>query len=170
MGIINKWMEKKAGKSLFKRAVNLGESIKLEMYAFTENYFINEGYRKDAAGYISAVISNYVFNFGYISPIHEENKELLALCEAERVGVFNALGDAFKTNATGVLILLGAAMRTDITIFKSHMLLLSNEGFVKTGRETPDVSRDLPKNALVYMYEVASMNTKKKPTKKKSSL
>lgn len=114
-------------------------------------------HEKELACSIAAAIANYVFRFGYVNPKHEADKGLFALCETERPNVLRALGDTFKTNATGVLILLGAAWAIDLAKFKGHMLLLAREGFAKVGREAPNVSRELPEADSIYMYEVVSM-------------
>ena len=113
----------------------------------------------ELASKIAAAIANYVCRFGYVNPTHETDKELLALCETERSGVLRAFGDTFKTNATGVLVLLGAAWAVDLAKFKGHMSLLAREGLARVGSEAPNVSSDLPEADLIYMYEVASMET-----------
>jgi hypothetical protein len=157
MGIFTSWKDRQRN-AFVDRAEDLAGSLQMEIYKYAK---VSLATRHDEklAGEIAAGIANYVCRFGYVNPAHQSDMELLSLCESERSVVLRALGDTFKANATGTLILLGAAWQVDLEQFKAHISLLAREGFARTGRETPNVSRDLPKADLVYMYEVASMGT-----------
>jgi hypothetical protein len=156
MGIFTAWNSRKR-KAFVERAEELAGSIQLEIYKHVKATLVGQ-YGEELAGKVAGCIANYVCRFGYINPIHESDKELLALCESERSVVLRALGDTFKTNATGVLILLGAAWSVDFVKFREHMSLLAREGFVKVGRETPNVSQDLLEVDFAYMHEIVSMD------------
>ena len=131
-------------------------SIQLELYKCAKTD-LSGRYGDDTAGNIAAAITNYVCRFGYVNPIHEEDKDLLALCELERPNVLRTFGDTFRMNATGSLILLGAAWAVDLDKYKDHMLVLAREGFAMVGSDTPDVGGDIPEDDSVYMYETASI-------------
>ena len=104
---------------------------------------------------ISAALANYVFRFGYVSPDHASDAGSMAVVTAERPKVLDSFPSIFKTNATGVLILLGAAWSVNLTEFKRHMLALAEDGFAQVGPNTPNVQRELPSTAdAVYMYEL----------------
>ena len=113
---------------------------------------------EESSSQAAACITNYVFRFGHVNSQHLAVEGLVNTCKAERVNIFDSLGDTFKTNATGVLILLGAAWRVDLDKFKAHILLLASEGFVKTGSSTPNVAQELPNDSLAYFYEVLSLD------------
>lgn len=155
MGIFAAWKARQRN-AFVDRAEDLTGSLQLEIYKHAEAALATR-YDEELAGKIAAGITNFVCRFGYVNPAHATDKELLALCESERPIVLRAFGDAFKANATGTLILLGAAWAVDLDQFIAHMSLLAREGFARTGSETPNVSRDLPKGDLVYMYKVTSI-------------
>ncbi len=143
-------------KPYVDKAESLGNFMQIEIYKHADSA-LSAQYGEEIAGKIAAGISNYTCQFGLISPAHKADKNLLSLCESERPAILRAFQYEFKVNSTGVLILLGAAWRVDLAAFKKHMSLLASEGFVKAGRETPDVSGDLYYADLVYMYEVTSI-------------
>jgi hypothetical protein len=157
MGIFTAWKDRQR-KAFVDRAEDLAGSLQMEIYKHAKATLATQHDEK-LAGEIAAGIANYVCRFGYVNPAHETDNKLLSLCESERSVVLRAFGDTFKANATGTLILLGAAWAVDLAKFKAHISLLAREGFARTGRETPNVSRDLPEADLVYMYEVTSMVT-----------
>jgi|SRR5450759_3267320 len=157
MGIFTAWKTRQR-KAFVDRAEDLAGSLQMEIYKHAEAALATRHDEK-LAGKIAAGIANYVCRFGYVNPAHETEKELLALCESERPVVLRAFGATFKANATGTLIILGAAWAVDLAEYKAHMSLLAREGFARTGSETPNVSRDLPEADLVYMYEVTSIGS-----------
>jgi len=153
MGLFKLWKRRRR-KAFVDKAEALAGSIQMEMYKRSE-VALSGRLGNETAGKIASAIANYVFRFGYVHPQHASEEGLLQLCEAERPAMLASFGDVFKTNATGVLILLGAAWELDMDAFKKHLANLATEGFAKVGRETPDVKRDLPDEAQAYCYEVA---------------
>jgi hypothetical protein len=134
-----------------KRAEDIGGSLQLELYRSARSFLSPRHDDKTANG-IAAALGNYVFRFGFIAPEHAHDQRLMALFSYEKPACLTSFGEIFKTNATGALILLGAAWRIELDAYKRHMRDLVNDGLVKHGRATPDVSQSLPKTDLHYMY------------------
>ena len=155
MGILNFWRNRQR-KAFVQRAEGLAGSIQLEIYKHARTALTAQ-YVDEVAGGVAAGIANFVCRFGYMNPEHSRDERLIALCESERSSVLRSLGQTFKTNATGVLILLGAAWEVDHAKFKAHMALLAREGFTTIGRDTPDVSHNLSEADLLYLYEIAAI-------------
>ena len=155
MGIGSFWRNRQR-KAFVQRAEGLAGSIQLEIYKHAKAALTAQ-YGVELAGKVAAGIANFVCRFGYVNPEHSRDEQLVALFESERSGVLRSLGRTFKTNATGVLILLGAAWAVDHAKFKAHMSLLARAGFATIGRDTPDVSHNLPEADVLYMYEVVAI-------------
>ena len=149
MGIFTGWKLRKQ-KAFVARAEDLAGSIQVEIYKHAEAVLLSR-LGGELAGGVAASIANHVCRFGYVNPAHAMG-DVLSLSKTERPTVLRSFGETFKSNATGVLILLGAAWEIDITNFKEHMSSLAREGFAKVGRETPNVSQSLTEAQLTYMY------------------
>jgi len=119
---------------------------------------LSKRFSGEVVNYLAAAMSNYVFHFGYINPDHLKDNNLMQLLETELPGVLSGLGDTYKTNATGVLILNGAAIKEDIAHYIRHMEMLAGMGFVKTGKSTPDVRNELPDEQMDYFDKIALMH------------
>jgi hypothetical protein len=155
MGLFGRSREQKR-KDFVKRAEDMAGSLQIELYRSSANVLAAR-VGAERAGRLAAAIANFVCRFGFISPDHANDGELMRSFEENRLHVFASLGDIFKTNATGVLILLGAAWNVPLDKFKDHIAQLAAEGFTKIGAETPDVRHELPEEALVYMFETAAL-------------
>ena len=155
MGLFGRSREQKR-KDFVKRAEDIAGSFQVELYRASENALAGR-VGAERAGRLAAAIANFVCRFGFINPDHENDVELMSSLENERRRVFASLGDTFKTNATGVLILLAAAWNIPLAKFKSHLIQLAAEDFVKIGANTPDVRGELPEEALVYLFEAAAL-------------
>lgn len=153
MGIFDAWKNRQR-KAFVERAEGLAGSIQMEIAKHAYGMLVDR-HGDERAYEIAAGITNYVCRFGYVNPQNSNDKDLLTLCDTERSGVLRSFEGTFKTNATGALILLGAAWAVDHAKFKAHLSLLAREGFATVGSEAPDVSRELPETDLAYMYEVA---------------
>jgi hypothetical protein len=145
------WSQKAKTARFIERAEDIGGSLQLELYRSAKS-FLSLRYDDKTAGRIASALGNYVFRFGFITPEHADDQQLMALFTSEKPVCLTSFGDIFKTNATGALILLGAAWRVEFDTYKRHMRELADDGLVKHGRATPDVSRSLPKSDLPYMY------------------
>jgi hypothetical protein len=145
------WSAKAKREKFVKRAEDLGGSIQLSFYEAAKK-FLELKYDDKTSVKLAAALANYVFHFGLVAPIHTDDKSLMAILLKEKSSCLSSLGDIFKTNATGVLILLGAAWQVDLEKYKAHMRELASYGFVKTGKQGPNVGRELPESDLVYMY------------------
>ena len=154
MAILDFWKTRRERrrKAFVQQAEDFAGSIQLEIVKHAAATLATR-YGNEVAMTIAAGVSNFVCRFGYVNPVHTQDKKLLALFESERSGVLRTMQPTFKTNATGVLILLGAAWSVDHPKFIAHLSLLANEGFATVGRDTPDVSRSLPQADRIYMYE-----------------
>lgn len=147
-GITNKRQQ------LLERAEELGGSIQLEFYKVVEQHTANK-YGDDIGRRLAAAMANYVFKFGFVAPTHIGDQSLRNIFINETTQCLSLFGDAFKTNATGVLILLGAAWQLDLMEYKAHMRWLANFGFIKSGKLTPNVERELAGSHPAYMYCIA---------------
>jgi hypothetical protein len=149
-------MDENKRKVFIEKAEMLGSSIQVELFKFSKEFLIpklGDSFASDMA----AAIANWVFHFGLIAPAHEKSEELMKRFTSDRRAVFGALGQKFKTNATGVLILLGAAWALELSKFEHHIKDLASENFAQVGKETPDVSGELSKDDLVYLNTVVSI-------------
>lgn len=143
-------------RKFVERAEAIAGSFQLELYSSCERASLAR-LPADLAGKVAAALANYVCRFGHVNPEHATNPELMRLVENEKSKVLFTLSDIFKTNATGVLIILGAAWQIDIARFREHMANLANLKFVQFGGNTPDVRAELPQNAQKYFLEVVAL-------------
>src|SRR5947207_512210 len=96
-----------------RRAEDLAGACQSEFYK-TMRAELCAAYAEEIAGKISAALANYVFRFGYVAPDHAQDKILMRYVFTELPHMSLSFGEAFKTNATGVLILLAAAWQMDL--------------------------------------------------------
>ncbi len=136
------------------KAEALCSSVQMEMTNYS-NSMLAKRLGVEMAHYVAAAISNYVFHFGYINPQHSADDNLMRHFNAEMPTVLASFGDVFKTNATGVLILIAAAREINLDQYKKHLDYLSSMDFAKVGREAPDAGKDLPAGGHIYLYEAA---------------
>jgi hypothetical protein len=140
-----------------QKAEDLAGSLQWKFYESSVSY-LEKNYDHVTAVKISAALANYVFHFGHVSPQHASDSDLMATVADERPKVLDSFSSIFKTNSTGVLILLGAALSVNLTEFKRHMQSLAEDGFAQVGRNTPNVQRELPSaDDAVYMYELTTL-------------
>jgi hypothetical protein len=107
------WSAKVKREKFVKRAEDLGGSIQLSFYEAAKK-ILELKYDDKTSVRLAAALANYVFHFGLVAPIHTDDKSLMAILLKEKSSCLSSLGDIFKTNATGVLILLGAAWQVDL--------------------------------------------------------
>ena len=143
-------------QAFVQKAEDLAGSLQMEFYKSSVSY-LEKKYDHDTAVKISAALANFVFRFGHVSPQHASDAGLMATVAGERPKVLDSFSSIFKTNSTGLLILLGAAWAVNLTEFKRHMQALAEDGFAQVGRNTPNVQRDLPSADAVYMYELTTL-------------
>jgi hypothetical protein len=150
--------EERKRQAFVQKAEDLAGSLQFEFCKSSVSY-LEKKYDHDTAMTIAAALANYVFRFGYVSPQHASDSGLMATVADERPKVLDSFSSIFKTNSTGVLILLGAAWSVNLTEFKRHMRSLAEDGFAQIGRNTPNVQRELPSADAVYMYELTTLSS-----------
>jgi len=141
-------------KVFVDKAEVLCNSIQTELTNYSRSILASR-LGNEMSNYVAAAISNYVFHFGYINPQHSVDKDLMRHFDAEMAGVLASLSDIFKTNATGILILVAAARKVDLDRFKKHLEYLASMKFAKVGKQAPDLKKDLPDEDQIYLYEAA---------------
>jgi hypothetical protein len=148
--------EERKRRAFVQKVEDLAGSLQMEFYKSSVS-FLEKKYDHGTAGKISAAMANYVFRFGHVSPQHASDSAFMATVASERPKVLDSFSSIFKTNSTGVLILLGAAWSVNLTEFKGHMRSLAEDGFAQIGRNTPNVQRELSSADAVYMYELTTL-------------
>ena len=153
------WLSRRKDRNrqqFVQRAEDMAGAAQFELFKSCSE-FLDSKYDPEIAAKISAALANYVFRFGHVSQQHSSDEKLMAAIAAERQKVLASFSTIFKMNATGVLILLGAAWSMNLMDFKRHLQELADLGFAQVGRNTPNVQRDLPSTDTVYMYELTTL-------------
>jgi ABC-type amino acid transport substrate-binding protein len=143
-------------KTFVDRAEQIAGSLQTELYSSCHRILLNR-LPSELAGKVSAAIANHVCRFGYVNPDHLSNEALMRLVTTERQRTLAALSEPFKSNATGVLIMLAAAWKIDLEAFRTHLSSLAQEGFAKVGANAPDVRKEMPEQFHVYVFEASTL-------------
>ena len=149
------WSRNAKRARIVKRTEDLAGSLQLELYQ-SARADLRHRFDDATALRLAAALANYVLKFGFVNPEHASDPQFMDMFAAQKSKCLANFSDIFKANATGMLILLAAAEQMDLAAYKRHMRELAADGFVKHGRDTPDVSRSLQEDDLIYMYTLVS--------------
>ena len=148
---LSSYLQKRKRTAFTKKADQLARSLQLEIHRWALEK-LSPDLGMDVGGKVARLIGDYVF----ANPPEGESQEILDLFEEHLPRILSGFGDTFKTNATGVLIMVGAARQIDLDSFKGHMANLAELGFTKLGADTPNVRNDLLEDDIYYLYAAAA--------------
>jgi hypothetical protein len=138
----------------------LANSCQLELYK-TIIKPLRCKYDHDTAGKVAAGLCNYIMQFGNTIEAHSGDPATIEKILAELRLCHAYIDYIFQQNMLGCIILLASAWKIPLDKFTDHIRSLHNQKLFDLGPNTPNVSKNLPAEDLVYMFEAASIVTER---------